>query len=380
MASTEGLDAVRTDLGRQIGIAWPGSSGEGHSLTLPDVRVPIVYFGNGVAKRVVPGDVLLDSIAPTLQEIVGLHRDHPDVRTGEAIPGVATSNASTPLVVLIAWKGIGTPDLESSPAAWPFLRRAMRSGAGTISATTGSLPLDPAATLTTIGTGALPSSHGITGSLIRDDEGKLLPAWSSTDAGSVIATFGDDLDHAKDETPGVAAVLTDPSDRGLIGDGWYVDASDHDAIVVNRGSAPRAEAATRSIVSSEELGEDDVTDLLGVVLEGSVAEVDAATADVVATIRELVPMATFVVTGTGSARGIGGIEASALGAAIDEAIGAPIVEGTAADGYFLDRRVLVDREITTQRVAELLLGHRRDGEAVFADVYPSFAVSFSRYC
>ena len=82
----------------------------------------------------------------------------------------------------------------------------MREGAGTIEAVTGSVPLDPAATLTTIGTGGLPSSHGITGSLVRDDDGTVRRAWSASGAGSVIATFADDLDAASGQRAAVGAV------------------------------------------------------------------------------------------------------------------------------------------------------------------------------
>ena len=132
----------------------------------------------GRASGSLPPGVGLDAIAPTLERITGLRRPHPEVRTGEAIDGVAAAG-ETPLVVLIAWKGVGSRDLEARPGAWPFVRRAMAQGVGTLEAVTGSLPMDPAATLTTIGTGSLPSTHGITGTLLREDDGELSSAWSA---------------------------------------------------------------------------------------------------------------------------------------------------------------------------------------------------------
>ncbi|HET9309654.1 MAG TPA: hypothetical protein VFP41_00315 [Actinomycetota bacterium] len=378
MGATAGPGTVRTTFGKSGVVPWPGGTGTGATPARPDDRVPLVFFGGGVAPHAISDGVLLDSVAPTLEEIVGIRRDHPNVRTGEAIVGVAEDAGASPLVVLIAWKGLGTPDLETSPEAWPFLRRAIRTGAGTTEATTGSLPLDPAATLTTIGSGALPASHGITGTLVRDVEGEVRRAWSGRDAGSVIATFADDLDRDRGGEPRIAAVLTDPTDRGIVGDGWYLDGTDHDTIVQEERPARHVRLA-RAIVGSERLGRDRETDLLGVVLAGSVEQVDSTTSDLVDAVRRLVPDTTFVVAGTGSNTGTGGIEAAALSARVDQAMGAPVVQRAAADGLFLERDVLVERRLTTQAVADALRSSGR-GEPLFADVYPSFAVALSRYC
>ncbi|MGZ8614088.1 MAG: hypothetical protein ACXWX4_05335, partial [Actinomycetota bacterium] len=283
--------------------------------------------------------------------------------------------------VLIAWTGIGTPDRGSGPGAGRFLRGAPREGAGTLEAETGSLPVDPAATLTTIGTGGLPSSHGITGTFLREDDGDVQRAWSTSESGSVIATFADDLDRGTSERALIAGVLSAPADRGLIGNGWYLDAGDRDT-VIQIGQEPRhAAVVSREIVTSEGVGRDDVTDVLGVVLDGSLAEVDRGTADVVTTIRELVPEATFVVAGTGSLRSGAGDDAAELATNVDASLGVPVVEGTAADGFFLDRGVMVEGSLTAQQVADELRRERsRRGDALFDDVYPSFAVAFSRYC
>ena len=52
-----------------------------------------------------------------------------------------------------------------------------------------------------------------------------------------------------------------------------------------------------------------------------------------------------------------------------------------ADGLFLDRDVLVERSITSAQVAEALRRERSSiDEPLFGDVYPAFAVAFSRYC
>ena len=380
MAATAALDLVSTDLAN-MRIPWPGVA-PGERPDAPDTRVPIVFFGAGVHPGPIPDGSALDSIAPTLETVTGARREHPEVRTGESIDGLAAADSGrVPLVVLIAWKGAGTPDLERDPREWPFLRSMVRSGAGSLEAVTGSVPLDPAATLTTIGTGGLPSSHGITGTLLREDDGDVSQAWSTPAAGSVIATFADDLDRGTDEQARIAAILTDPADRGIIGDGWYLDAGSDDRVSGAGDVMRRPALRVRTMVASEDLGADEVTDVLGVVLGGPVARLDAATADVVATIRELVPDATFVVAGTGSTRSDGSIDAAELGSRVDASLGADVVQAVAADGLFLDRDVLVERSITSQRVADALRSERSlDGESLFADVYPSFAVAFSRYC
>lgn len=347
----------------------------------PDTRVPVAFFGRGVDRTPMPPGVRLDSIAPTLEVIAGLRREHPEVRTGEPIAGITrVTAAGTPLIVMIAWKGVGTSDLELQPRSWPFLRRVMQRGAGSIEATTGSMPLDPSATLTTIGSGALPSSHGITGTLIREDDGDVSRAWSTPEAGSVIATFADDLDRATNERARIAAIVTAPVDRGLVGDGWYLDAARDDTVVEARATSLDPSSRAGRVAMSMGLGADAITDVLGIVLSGPIAQVDRETVEVVATMRGLVPDATFVLAGTGptSDATIGG---PGLSSRIGSWLGAPVAEAIAEDGLFLDRDVMVERSITADRVADAMRRERSvAGGPLFLDVYPSFAVAFARYC
>jgi hypothetical protein len=216
--------------------------------------------------------------------------------------------------------------------------------------------------------------------LVREDDGDLSSAWSTPGAGSVIATFADDLDHVHGQRADVGAVLTDGADRGIVGNGWYLDATDRDVVIVPDGGPSHPAIESRSIVSSEGLGDDEVTDVLGVVLHGSVAGIDATTERVVATVRDLVPRATFVVAGTGSGAAAAE-DASSLAADVDHSLGAPIVQGTGAAGLFLDRAVSVERSITADDVASALAATRTAGDApLLSDVFPSFVVAFSRYC
>ena len=127
MAATDGTGTVATSFGDRVGVEWPRAA---NSRDITDDRVPIAFLGGGVTPGLLPEGVRLDAIAPTLEEVAGIRRPHADVRTGDAVPGVfADGSRPTPLVVVIAWKGVGSPDLEETPGAWPFLRRAMREGA-----------------------------------------------------------------------------------------------------------------------------------------------------------------------------------------------------------------------------------------------------------
>ena len=139
--------------------------------------------------------------------------------------------------------------------------------------TTGSLPLDPTATLTTIGTGGLPAQHGITGTIIRGDDGDVARAWGPDAPGSVIATLADDLDRDTDQRAMVAGVLSSRSDRGIIGDGWYVDRRDRDTVVVTRHPEP----AVAGLL--DQVGADG--GVIGVVVRGDVDDMDRTTREIV---------------------------------------------------------------------------------------------------
>jgi hypothetical protein len=71
-------------------------------------------------------------------------------------------------VVTLVIDGGGWNVLERYPEAWPNLRRLMRDGANFRDAIHGSFPAVTASAHATIGTGAFPRTHGVTGHNIRD--------------------------------------------------------------------------------------------------------------------------------------------------------------------------------------------------------------------
>ena len=356
---------------------WPATG------MFTDPRVPIVFAGAGVTSGAsVPNGTTLDRVAPTVSDILGLERDHPEVRSGTAVAGVA--NGERPrLVLLVGWKGVGSSELDNHPQDWPFLTSLLDDGAGTLEGETGSLPLDPAATLTTVGTGGLPSQHGITGSFIRNGQGEVVEAFRPdfrVEDGQIIATLADDLDDANHSTL-VGLVATDERDRGIVGGGWYPGEDPVDVVIGDSAAAPLAV----EVHLTTGYGADDVPDVIGVVLEGRVRAIDHWTQEIVTEAERATSGSTLaVVTGTGSS------EANRLAVpdrelveAVEDAVpgDVPAVAATVAGGVFLDQAVLREEEVTGQVAVDAMLSATGpDGERMLADAFQGFAVSFARYC
>jgi hypothetical protein len=364
-------------------MSWPGAD-----TVVDDIAVPLAFAGAGVRRGIeLPSGVTLDRVAPTIAEILGFERPYPNVRSGTAMDGIAGGDRPT-LVVLIGWKGIGAVDLSAHPDDWPFLASLLDEGAGTLVASTGSLPLDPAATLTTLGTGGLPSQHGITGSFVRNETGEVVAAFGTGAPVPIIATLADDLDAPSspgvpspyEQRPVISLVATDDRDRGLIGGDWY---ENHDADRVIMAGGADSVSSARSLLS--DLREDGVPDLLGVVLDGSVRSMDRRSEKIVAAAEDVSRGSELVVlAGTGAeASSTSADPDDPLVSAIEDAVPgeAPAVAATVPGGIFLDRRALTEAQVSGQVAVDALLGVTgSDGREMMADAFQGFAVSFARYC
>lgn len=350
-------------------------------------RVPLLFAGAGVDPgAAIPRSTTLDRVAPTVAAIIGFRRSHPDVRSGTTIPGLADGR-SPALVVLIAWTDVGTRTLAAEPDAWRSLRRVMANHPSTLDAEPGSVPLDPAAVLTTIGTGGLPFQHGITSSVVRNDDGEATTVFGPDAPLPVIASLAEDLDEANGDAAFIGLVAPHTADRGLIGGRWYLDAGERDDDEVVRASgAGTARSAERMLgeLSGSPAGRDRVTDLLGVVLEGDVASLDRWTARIAATARKTTDgRALIVVVGTGDTAGASATDAGPMiaDAAAELPGGDALIEDVVAGGVFLDQDVLARVGATGQTVVDALLAlEDDDGRAIVRDAFQGFAVSFARYC
>jgi hypothetical protein len=337
------------------GVAWPSET------TSADAgSVDLAFVGRGVRSGRLPAKVSLDQVAPTLEPLLGLHRPHPEVRAGRAIPGVVASGAHSPLVVLIVEKGVGS---SSGRTALRGLARGINTADG--KAATGSVPTDPIAVETTIGTGGLPSQHGITGALVRNADGKVVRAFGPGSPQPVIATLGDDLDRATGGATKIGLVSTAVGDAGLTGDAWYGTGPVRDR-TVSSGADP-VDAVRASL--SEGWGADTTPDLLAVALDGSRAGDEKAIPPILDEVFRAVPDATVVITGTGSTD-VGSSAAVPVPAGSDTVV---------AGGVFLDRS---DGATTSAQdvVNALKADTTADGSPLFADAFASYAVRFGRYC
>ncbi|MDP9068654.1 MAG: hypothetical protein M3N53_09985 [Actinomycetota bacterium] len=368
-----GAAPVGTEGPGAIAVAWPSveSSAE---------RVPLGFFGGHIEPPSgALSEIALDDVAPTIARLMGIERPHPEVRSGTPADQV-TADEPAPLVVEIVWKGIGSDDLEAAPAAWRQLARRMTTGAGTLDATVPSVPLDPAAVLTTIGAGGVPAQHGVTGAVVRSDAGAPVRAWSRKAPVVVIAALGDDLDELTDQRARVGLVAADAIDRGLIGADWYADTDRDDVAITRRGT--QAVRLVRDWVDAG-YGADAVPDLLAVTLTGTVEDMDETTEAIADVVTDRRAEATLVVTATGSAATDGALGADELVRRIERSVPAKprVVAAAAPGGLFLDQDVLAAEGATEDEVITAMREITAPGgERVFADVFPAIAVSFGRYC
>jgi hypothetical protein len=354
------------------------------SSDLTDARpetVPLAFAGTGVASGVpvAPGTTL-DAVAPTLAEVGEVRRPHPGVRSGEAVNGVASGEAPR-LLLLIAWKGVSSRELERKPEQWPVLRGLFEDGAGTLEAAPGSLPLDPAALLATIGTGALPRDHGITGAFIRNDEGVVVEPWTPDAPFSVVSTLADDLDELGRQVPRIGLVGGATTDLGLVGGDWYVE-NDRDDVVIEGSLDEQAIAAEKLLGSG--YGEDTTIDLLGVAMEGPIPRLDRALGRLL-TAAGRVSDGSFTVALAGAPASVPEdrrrVYADELAGEMELQLGADVIEEAGPDGVFLDQDAMTRNDLTDDRVVAALrdLGDAQ-GERAFLDVFPAIAVTFARYC
>lgn len=141
-------------------------------------RIPLVLHAPG---RIVGGEVhdrvTLADIAPTTAQLCG-NTDFvaPD---GTALASPSPRNLQPPpkVVVTFVIDGGGWNVLHQWPDAWPNLRRLMGEGINYTNAIHGSNPAVTACAHATIGTGAFPRTHGISGHFIRFPDGDVAKAY-----------------------------------------------------------------------------------------------------------------------------------------------------------------------------------------------------------
>ncbi len=223
----------------------------------------------------------------------------------------------------------------------------------------------------------------ITGSTIRDDRGRVVPAWAPGSPPSVISTLPDDLDEQSGQAARIGLVAPHEADRGIVGGTWYVPHDRDDVVLVPHGD-PTTEVIAVTRLLSSGYGRDDVTDVLAVVLDGSVASMDRALAQLVEAARRASRGSVVVaVAGTGSTERGSSEAVDSMRQQVEDAVPGTrhVIAATVAGGVFLDQSVLADEGITGSSVVDALIDVTRpDGERMMDDAFQGFAVSFARYC
>ena len=129
---------------------------------------PLVVYGPGIGPSDSSERISLADVAPTIAELIGFDDFLAVAQDGRPVPGVSRSAEAPEIVVTFVIDGGGWNVLQEFPDAWPNLRRLMRDGANFRNAIHGSFPAVTASAHATIGTGAFPRTHGITGHNLRD--------------------------------------------------------------------------------------------------------------------------------------------------------------------------------------------------------------------
>jgi arylsulfatase A-like enzyme len=212
-----------------------GAGGWSHSGPWPYLqRVPLVFYGPGVVagRGDVERPVTLADLAPTVARLMGTELES---RGGRALPevGHAARGGRPKLIVTIVWDGGGWNTLNQWPEVWPNLARLMERGVSYANATVGSNPSVTPSVHTTIGTGAFPSTHGITDIPVIDGDGNVVDAFLGGESSRFIEApaLAEVWDERNDNRALVGMVGYEPWHLGMIGQGAERPGGDKDDAV-----------------------------------------------------------------------------------------------------------------------------------------------------
>jgi Type I phosphodiesterase / nucleotide pyrophosphatase len=161
-------------------------------------RIPLVVHAPGLVAASDSEDrVTLADLAPTTAQMIG-YDGWPDERDGSPLPLTTTSGTPPRVVVTFVIDGGGWNVLDAFPDDWPTLKALMGESANFRNAITGSFPAVTACAHATIGTGAFPNEHGVTGHNLRDLDGVVRKAYrdpGSADPADIFIPTLSDLWH-----------------------------------------------------------------------------------------------------------------------------------------------------------------------------------------
>lgn len=203
-------------------------------------HVPLIFYGPGFIEaqgEVTPdGETTLADVAPTYAEMMDF--DFPK-RQGRPLSGLLTETEDTPnLIVSVVIDGGGWNVYKTWPKSYPFMKGLIEQGASVSNATVGSSPSVTPSTHTTLSTSAFPDRHGVTGIVVRKNNGSFVGgftkeldyAGSRTDPAVTLelTTLADEWDKSRDNDPQIATVSFGNYTAGMIGHGAALAGGDKD--------------------------------------------------------------------------------------------------------------------------------------------------------
>ena len=203
-------------------------------------HVPLIFYGPGFIEaqgEVTPdAETTLADVAPTYAEMMDF--DFP-TRQGTSLSSILSDSEDSPnLIVSVVVDGGGWNVYNEWPQSYPFMKDLIEKGASVSNATVGSSPSVTPSTHTNLSTSAFPDRHGVTGIVVRKDDGSFVGgftkeldyAGSKTDPSITLelTTLADEWDKAQGNQPQIATVSFGNYTAGMIGHGAELAGADKD--------------------------------------------------------------------------------------------------------------------------------------------------------
>lgn len=197
-------------------------------------RIPLVFYGPGhigASGQPVDGAANIVDVYPTVERLLDV--DLPD-RDGRPLVEALTDSTKPPkLVLVVVWDGAGRATLDRWPDRWPTLARLEREGTSFLDATVGTSPSVTSAVHSSLGTGAWPRSHRVTGNDLRQRGGGLEEAFTDRSAEALTrSTFADEADRAYGNSSKVGLLGWTPWHVGMLGHGTASEGGDADELAL----------------------------------------------------------------------------------------------------------------------------------------------------
>lgn len=216
-----------------------GGGGWSHSGPWPYLQdIPLVFYGPGVVEG--SGEVdrpaTTADIAPTIMTMLHASYQSEDGDSLDEVirfSGAMLRKPRPKLILTMVWDGGGWNTLDQWPDAWPNLARIMQEGVSFSRATVGSNPSVTPAVHTTIGTGVFPSTHGVTGVPMRDEDGVVVDAFLDGESSRFIQvpTVAERWDEQNGNDALIGMLGYEPWHLGMIGKGAEKEGGDKDDAV-----------------------------------------------------------------------------------------------------------------------------------------------------